>query len=239
MDAGPVVEVTAQQSPSLPDCCAASPTLCRANRLCDGLVVGLILWTLVHTTEALAAEQTLPLAAAPLQDFDGLHEIIPLTVAMSPAPAPYLPSVAGAPGTPSWPAHDFRARPHTGLDGGADVSAFDTQPTTGNGTVWQRLSEFRTHDRFRVVTLWETGGNSLSLQAGRKGDPTLQWTSRLTGRGPSTRGLLDDLFSRYPGNAVGRSLHLAPRQNPPDQAKPVKPFDSAVAGTFTGTGSTK
>jgi hypothetical protein len=91
-----------------------------------------------------------------------------------------------------------------------------------------------------VVTLWETGGNSLSLQAGRKGDPTLQWTSRLTNRGSATRGLLDDLFSTSFGSAVGRSLHLAPRQAGSEPVgKPAKTFDSALAGTLAGTGIAK
>src|SRR5260370_42117606 len=77
-------------------------------------------------------------------------------------------------------------------------------------TVWQRLSDYRSRDRVRVVTLWETGGGSVSLQAGREGDPSLQWTSRLMSRGGATGGLLDQMFSTSLGGAA-RGLHLTPR----------------------------
>ena len=36
---------------------------------------------------------------------------------------------------------------------------------------------------------------TVSLQAGRHGDPSLQWTSRLMNRGGATLGLLDRVFS--------------------------------------------
>jgi hypothetical protein len=58
-------------------------------------------------------------------------------------------------------------------------------------TVWQRLQEYRSHDRVRVLTLWESGASAVSIQTNRKGDPSLQWTSRLMNRGGATRGLLD------------------------------------------------
>ena len=69
-------------------------------------------------------------------------------------------------------------------------------------TVWQRLAEYRTRDRVQVLTLWKSGASTVSLQAGKKGSPTLQWTSRLMNRGAATRGLLDRLF---PVSAFGES----------------------------------
>jgi hypothetical protein len=98
-------------------------------------------------------------------------------------------------------------------------------------TVWQRLAEYRSLNRVQVVTLWETGGSSLSLQAGRKGDPTLQWTSRLMNRGRAPRGVLDKLFSTSLGGAVGRGLHFGPHAiNADPIGKPAKPLDAGVVG---------
>lgn len=57
---------------------------------------------------------------------------------------------------------------------------------------WQRLaSEYRAHRRVRVVTLWDAGWSSVSLQAGKHGDPYLQWTGHLFGRSEANHGLLD------------------------------------------------
>ena len=85
---------------------------------------------------------------------------------------------------------DFRPRGH---------SIFDTDPSIANAndrlmvdkTVWQQLQEYRTRDRVRVMTLWESAASNVSIQTNRKGDPSLQWTSRLMNRGGATRGLLD------------------------------------------------
>jgi hypothetical protein len=78
--------------------------------------------------------------------------------------------------------------------------------------VWQRLQEYRTRDRVRVMTLWESGVSNVSIQTNRKGDPSLQWTSRLMNRGGATRGLLDRWspvsvfrsFSRPGGSGAGK-----------------------------------
>jgi hypothetical protein len=62
-------------------------------------------------------------------------------------------------------------------------------------TVWQRLHEFKAQDRVRVLTLWEMGGSNVSLQAGKRGDPWLQWSSSWTGRGQVGHGLLDRVLA--------------------------------------------
>jgi hypothetical protein len=112
----------------------------------------------------------------------------------------------------------------------APAAAVGGEPMIHDTTVWQRLSEYRIHSQIRLVTLWETGGNSLSLQAGRRGDPTLQWTSRIANRGAASHGLLDELFSTSVGGAVGRGLHLGPHSPVADPAaKPVKGLESALA----------
>jgi len=76
---------------------------------------------------------------------------------------------------------------------------FGDAPMLRGTTVWQRLSEYRAHDRVRVLTLWESGGSTVSLQAGKRGSPSLQWTSGAMIHGAGTRGLLDRLFAVLDG----------------------------------------
>jgi hypothetical protein len=68
-------------------------------------------------------------------------------------------------------------------------------PTWQRSSVWERMAECRAENRVRVLNLWSTGDGSLSLQAGRHGEPSLQWTYRMMGRGHSGRALLDPWFS--------------------------------------------
>ena len=59
---------------------------------------------------------------------------------------------------------DIDCRIRRAADLGDDKLISDT-------TVWQRLTEFRVRDRVRVLTLWESGLSSVSLQAGKNGRP--------------------------------------------------------------------
>ncbi len=81
-------------------------------------------------------------------------------------------------------------------------------------TVWQRLNEFRSQDRVRVLTLWETetGASNVSLQASKKGDPSLQWSSSWTNQGRASHGLLDRVLSATLKGLINRaaSSHFAP-----------------------------
>lgn len=202
---------------------------------CDNMFVGLVLWTLVHTTEALAGDQA-PLSGNTAKpDFNDLRQPTPLSAFMFEIPAPY--QATGLPETKTYSTQEFRPRGHSSLNPESPVGAVDQVAAVGEEslmdrtTVWQRLAEYRSLNRVQVVTLWETGGSSLSLQAGRKGDPTLQWTSRLMNRGRAPRGVLDKLFSTSLGGAVGRGLHLGPHAiNADPIGKPAKPLDAGVVG---------
>lgn len=77
-------------------------------------------------------------------------------------------------------------------------------PRMTSRTVWQHLNEYRTRDRVRLVTLWESSESSLSLQAGKKGDASLQWTSKWLNRGGATRGLLDTIVAAALTSAATR-----------------------------------
>jgi len=90
---------------------------------------------------------------------------------------------------------DFRPR-------GAALSAIAAVPpavepiATLRGTsIWDRLADFKTSRGIRLLTLWQSSGSTLSLQTGRGGGPSLQWTSRTLGRGEGTHSLLDHFFS--------------------------------------------
>ena len=165
----------------------------RCNGVHDKTLLGLLFLTLIRSGEALAGEQT-PMAN-PAAD--------PIRVdayQFSPAPAmairdPEFFTVPKSTDAPTFSATDFRPRKHTVLDGDPIVGTFGDAPMLRNTTVWQRLSEYRSRDRVRLLTLWESSSSSVSLQAGKRGDPSLQWSSRLMNHDGSTKGLLDRLLS--------------------------------------------
>jgi hypothetical protein len=69
----------------------------------------------------------------------------------------------------------------------------------------------------------------VSLQAGKRGDPSLQWSSRLSAHGGVTRGLLDRLFSLSIASA-GSSLRNA--THPANSPMAVKPPVTTVAASL-------
>jgi hypothetical protein len=63
----------------------------------------------------------------------------------------------------------------------------------------QQMAQFKSQNRVRLLTLWQTQGSTLSLQAGRHGAPTLQWSTPWVNRAGANQGLLDHLLpSRAP-----------------------------------------
>jgi hypothetical protein len=171
----------------------------RCNGLRDRMLIGLMLFILVRSGEALAAEQVAIDAAASDKGAGGIRQTSQL------AAVPVMPlksftatdfsAVADFDEKPAFSATDFRPRKRTVLDDDPAASSVNETSLLRNTTVWQRLSEYRSHDRVRLLTLWESSGSTVSLQAGRRGDPSLQWTSRFMNRGGSTQGVLDRLFS--------------------------------------------
>jgi len=110
--------------------------------------------------------------------------------------APVLPLPEG----PNFSSSEFRPRPPSVFDTKALPNDPSESPMLEGTTVWQRMRDFKTHGRVRVLTLWESTGSTLSLQAGKRGDPSLQWSSRLS-RGEATRGLFDSVFAVPLGHA--------------------------------------
>jgi len=230
VDAAFVAGITMQHSLTLPDCNNADQRapdgVQRGMGVCDAAFLGLVLWTLVHTSEAFAGDQA-PLAGdATGREFTGARP--PTALLMQPIPDPFrvtdpADSAKGAPA-------EFCPRKQSLLD--ADRLPLEDESIMRSTSIWQRLNDSRTRGRVQLVTLWETGGNSLSLQAGRKGDPTLQWTSRLMSRGGGPHGLLDDLFGTTVGNGSGHGLHLIGHATTDPAAKPSK---AAEPATTSGT----
>lgn len=201
--------------------------------VCDRALVGLVLWTLVHTSEALAGEPSQSMNSADKPHFAAAPAETSLSETLFTLPPTYR--AAGVPDMLPFSAQDFRPRGRSLLDRDPNLDPLAEAPMMHGTTVWQRLRDFRSRDRVRVVTLWETGGSSVSLQAGKKGDPSLQWTSRAMNRGGATRGLLDEFFTMSLHD-VGRGLHWGPHAAPPESPpKPLRPLDAS----FAGVGSVK
>jgi hypothetical protein len=118
------------------------------------------------------------------------------------APSTYR--LSDIPETKSYSATEFRPRGHSIFDADPRLS-----PPGGNlaydKNFLQRLNEYRSRDRVRVLTLWDNGASAISIQTDHKGDPSLQWTSHLFNRGGATQGLLDHLF---PVSVFGGSTHV-------------------------------
>ena len=177
----------------------------RCNSIRDKMLVGLVLFTLVRTGEALAGDQVSIANATPDPDFGNLRHSPPPRAFVT---APEFFTAPTAADSQLFSATDFRPRKPTVFDRDPTVNAFGDAPMLRGTTVWQRMSEYRSHDRVRLLTLWESSESTVSLQAGKRGDPSLQWTSRSMNRGGSTRGLLDRLFAvslAGAGNRLRRS----------------------------------
>jgi hypothetical protein len=106
------------------------------------------------------------------------------------APGDYR--VAEMPETKSYSATEFRPRGRSIFD--ADPRLNPPAGTiTSDKNFLGRIDDCRSHDRVRVLTLWDTGTSAVSIQA-QKGGPSLQWTSHLFNHGGAKEGLLDQLF---------------------------------------------
>jgi hypothetical protein len=162
----------------------------RRGGICEGFLLGLVALTLIRAGEALAGDQTSIAIPGKLEQKDLLPSTA-LSATLFPLPGTY--SIPSVPESKAFSTKDFR--PHgRSLFEGPKLNVTD-DALIDDTTVWQRLADYRIHNRFQVLTLWKSGASTVSLQAGKGGGPTLQWTSRLMNRGAATRGLLDRWFN--------------------------------------------
>jgi hypothetical protein len=194
--------------------------------ICDKMLVGLVLCTLVRAADAIAGEQAPIAAASVAPEMSELRPSPTADASALPLPAAFEPR--DAPDAKAYSTTDFTPRRPSVFDAEPIANSSDEAPMLRGTTVWQRLSEYRVHDRVRLLTLWQSGASTVSLQAGKRGSPSLQWTSRLLNRGEVTHGLLDRLFSvRFAG--AGSAQHSTARAAAlPAISKPVNL--SAVGG---------
>ncbi len=208
----------------------ARPAISAARRagLCDRFLIGLVAITLIRAGEALAGEQAPEAGSAVKFDPSDSRPSTVLPPSLFGAPGKY--SMPGLPETNAFYRDEFRPRGHSVFESDTHADLADDK-LISDTTVWQRLSEFRVHDRVRVLTLWQSGLSSVSLQAGKKGNPSLQWTSRLMNSGEAAHGLLDRLLpaASFGGKGASDSGHgMARPANLPPSAKP-EPAGRAAA----------
>lgn len=187
------------------------------NGGCELLLVVIAVYALARSSEAVAAD-----AKSQEREFGPAERTAPRALNVSPSFA-LPPDFSPAPAQREFSATEFSPRkyPHIGSTS-AGVPAAGEFRSLSTTTVWQRLADYRSHDRVRLVTLWETTGSTLSIQAGKRGEPSLQWTSRTMNRGGATRGLLDRMISASLGSGGVGQLRNFVRPSQP-LASPAKP----------------
>jgi hypothetical protein len=178
---------------------------CGAARCCgarEALLVVVMLYALTQSAEAFAGD-----ASASV-----VRDIQPI-VGGTPLPLAFVPERSRN-SEPQFSASDFRPlKPSMlGAASPAETEPLDHAQPLSSTSVWQRLADYRSQGRVQLLTLWESQHSSVSLQAGHRGGPSLQWTSRLMNRGGATRGLLDRFVASSLG-AAGLGSKMAARNS--------------------------
>lgn len=166
-----------------PNACLAAPM----SGAREALIIVMLMYGLAQGCEALAADQTANV----------VKEIQPI-VGGKPLPMAFM---ARSVASDVEPSTVFQRRKSDGLDAGASVQRESSLQTQALQTApfWQHFADYQAHGRVQLLTLWQSPRNMVSLQAGRHGGPSLQWSSRVMNRGGATRGLLD----RFVASSLG------------------------------------
>lgn len=209
----------------------------RSAGVCDRFLIGLVAITLVRAGEALAGEQASEAGAIGRVEPSDTHQSTLLPASLFGAPGKY--SASGMPETDAFSAEEFRPRGHSIYEFDGHANLADDKLISDDSTVWQRLSEFRAFDRVRVLTLWQSGLSSVSLQAGKKGNPSLQWTSRLMNSGEAAHGLLDRWLPASSSGAngareSGRGMVRPANAQPNAKGEPAGQAAGLVGAVHTG-----
>jgi hypothetical protein len=167
----------------------------RSNGLCECLVMALALYSLAPD-RASAGDQP--------QSPDARRNLDPQKIALAQIAAPSFPApyVFSAPRVeiPLFSQTEFRPRKQGLLEAAAargEASVIDA-PMLRDTSIARELSEAKTQDRVRLLTLWQSRASSLSLQAGKRGAPSLQWSTPWMHRDAASRGLFDRLLLAAP-----------------------------------------
>lgn len=191
---------------------------------CDLFFAGLAVAALVHVGDAAAAEP-----ASGAGGFSGELPLSHLLDSASSGPGPFaLPegyTLRSNADPASFSLGPLRA--HGAAPVNAEGGATTDEALMHDSPIWQRLADFRNLGRLRVFTFWQTGANSLSLQAGKKGAPSLQWTAKLGDGGPGGGGLFNRVTPAFSSRDLRGPAHRV-AASPVNAASPAKP--AAVSG---------
>jgi hypothetical protein len=173
------------------------PNACSASRISctrEALMVAMLMYGLASGGETFAAELSGDIA----------RDLQPM-VGGKPMPKAFAPSFAT--NDFETPVPDFRKFDGLATPSAQAESAIQSKPS--QDTAWQRLADFRAQGRVQLLTLWQSPRYMVSLQSGRHGSPSLQWSSRIMNRGGATRGILDRIVASSLGATGLRSKIVA------------------------------
>ena len=191
----------------------------RSSGLCECLLAALALYGLAPA-HASAGDQ--------LQSPDARHnaniqKTVRAQIAAPSFPAPF--AFSALPEMPVFSPTEFRPRKPGALgavDAGSDASIIDA-PMLRDSSIARELSGAKTQDRVRLLTLWQSRASSLSLQAGKRGAPSLQWSTPWMHRDIDARGVFDRLLLVAP-RSFGSIVRGGGSRQPGAMA-PAKPLD--------------
>jgi hypothetical protein len=166
----------------------------RSNGLCECLLAALALYGLAPGN-ASAGDQQGPDARRNADT----QKTVRAQIAAPSFPAPFALSVPNAE-TQAFSPTEFRPR-KPGAAGAVDAGSegpLSDAPLLRDSSIARELSEAKTQDRVRLLTLWQSRASSLSLQAGKHGAPSLQWSTPWMRRDSEARGVFDRLLMAAP-----------------------------------------
>ncbi len=194
----------------------------RSRSNCECLLVALALYGLAPGNAS---------AGDPLPSSDTHHTAETRKTARLQIPAPSLSApfaFCAPPQMPLFSPTEFRPRKPGLLEAPSDSSEGSVidAPMLRDTSIARELSEAQTQDRVRLLTLWQSRASSLSLQAGKHGAPSLQWSTPWMHRDTVSRGLFDRLLLAAPHNFGGFGRGGGSRQA--GAMAPSKPLDLAT-----------
>ncbi|MDP9010788.1 MAG: hypothetical protein M3N91_19145 [Pseudomonadota bacterium] len=196
-----------------------SETRCSHGR--ESMLLTWVLYGVVRASQALAGEQTSHTDSA-LKDGAKNSLDTQTGTSMFSAPFAFAKPLADV---EAYSQTEFRPRTRSldKLDAARSEGSIIDAPMLKNTSVWQQLAQYRSQDRVRLLTLWQTKGSSLSLQAGKRGAPSLQWSTPWVHHEGASRGLLDRLLTSRPRLGGSNSRGNVP--HPTITQAPAKPLD--------------
>jgi hypothetical protein len=191
----------------------------RCNNIRRSPLLSLMICGVVRANQAIAGDQT-PVSDHGFELGLGLRHGAESSLHAGAAPAsmfsaPFV-SLNPLSEPQEFSATEFRPRKQGVLDpesGGGRNFLLDA-PITKSNSAWQHMSDFRSQGRVRLLTLFQTRGSSLSLQAGKHGAPSLQWSTPWVHREGASRGLFDH-FLPVPQHTGGGNAGINARGNMP------------------------